>query len=232
MLYELRMYHPAPGRLEDLVERIGSVMAPYFERHDFPPRLGMWTAVAGTPIPLFAWLLKWRDFAHRAAAFASLSVDQEWNAVRIKTNGDSEMVRRYDLRFLTPSEAWLPLAPVSTSSCRLVELRVQAVAVGRTGAASDVLATVDLPALASSGTTVAGVFDNHSGPATPGITMLLGWSDFDRRRESLAAYEQSSEVVAARLNERDRWAGDHLLAERASLLLEPTRHSPRELKLL
>ena len=229
--YELRIYHPMPGRLDDLVERIGSVMPPFFERHGFAPRLGQWTAVAAAAAPLFVWLLRWTDFAQRATAFAGLGADDEWNALRIRTNGPGEMVRHYDLRFLTPAAAWLAFdaGREATPGCGLYELRVHPIAVGRTRQAGDALAAVDLPALAASGTTVAAVFDNVSGAATPGISMLLGWPDFGRRQAALAACARMPEVIAARRAERALWAGEHLLGEAAVMLLEPTRYGTPDL---
>ena len=231
MFYELRIYHPAPGRLGDLVERIGSVMPPFFERHGFSPRLGQWTSIAGAPAPVCAWLLRWPYLAQRAAAFAGLGADPQWNALRAQTNGPDEMVRRYDLRFLTPAQAWLSFnaGRPAASPCGLYELRVLPIAVGRTRQADDVLAKVDLPALAACGTTVAGVFDNVAGGATPGVTLLLGWPDFAHRREALAAYERMPDVVQARRREREQWAGEHVLGEASSMLLEPTRYGTMDL---
>jgi hypothetical protein len=232
MLCELRIYHPMPGRLADLVERIGAVMPPFFERHGFAPRLGQWTGLAGTPTPVFAWLLRWPSLEARMAAFTALGADEEWNALRLRTNGPGEMVRRYDLRLLSPSRAGASLgAGQRAPACGLYEVRTIPVAVGRTGAAQEALAAVDLPALAATGTTVAGVFDNVFGGATPGVTLLLGWPDFERRHEALAAYERRPEVVQARRREREEWAGEHLLGEAGSLLLEPTRYGAADLQI-
>ena len=231
MLFELRIYHPMPGRLDDLVERIGAVMPPFFERHGFAPRLGQWTGVAGSPTPVFAWLLRWPSLEARMAAFAALGADEEWNAVRLRTNGPGEMVRRYDLRLLSPSSAAASVdAERRGPACGLYEVRTLPVAVGRTRAAQEALAAIDLPALAATGTTVAGVFDNVLGGATPGVTLLLGWPDFERRREALASYERRTEVVQARRSEREQWAGEHLLGEAGSLLLEPTRYGAIDLQ--
>lgn len=227
MFHELRIYQPAPGRLADLVERIGSDMAPYFERHGFPPRLGQWTTAVDAPSPRFAWLLAWPDLAERSAAFARLDADADWQALRRKTNGPGEMVLRYDLRFLAPARAWPAQLERDerTRAWGLCELRVHPVAVGRTRVAGQVLAEVDLPALAASGTTVLGVYDNVcGGPATPGISMLLGWRDEVHRRAAMAAYEGSAEVLDARRAERAQWSGEQVLGEADSLLLVPTRH--------
>lgn len=227
MFHELRIYIPSPGRLDDLVARIGSDMTPFFERHGFPPRLGQWTAAAGEMTTVFVWLLQWQDLAHRAAAFAGLGADAEWNALRIRTNGAGEMVRRYDIRFLMPAKAWLKQSSAQHQPggrCGLAELRVHPIAVGRTGLADEVLASIDLPALAACGASLIGVFDNIAGgPATPGVTMLLGWSDYEQRQRTLAAYGQRPEVIAARRSERERWAGEHVLGDGSSMLLEPTR---------
>jgi hypothetical protein len=232
MLYELRIYHPMPGRLDDLVERIGAVMPPFFERHGFAPRLGQWVGVAGSPTPVFAWLLRWPSLERRMAAFAALGADEEWNAVRLRTNGPGEMVRRYDLRLLSPSPAAAPVdAEPRGPACGLYEVRTLPVAVGRTRAAQEALAAVDLPALAATGTTIAGVFDNVFGGATPGVTLLLGWHDFERRREALSSYARRPEVVQARRSEREQHAGEHLLGEARSLLLEPTRYGAADLQI-
>lgn len=232
MLYELRIYHPMPDRLDDLMERIGAVMPRFFQRHGFAPRLGQWTGVVGSPTPVFAWMLRWPSLEARLAAFAALGADAEWNALRVRTNGPGEMVRRYDLRLLSHSRADAALVPERrVPACGLYEVRTLPVAVGRTGAAEEALTSIDLPALAASGTTVAGVFDNLFGGATPGITLLLGWPDFERRREALAAYERRPEVMQARRNERERWAGEHVYGETGSLLLEPTRYGAIDLQI-
>ena len=225
MFHELRLYHPAPGRIDDLVERIGSVMHPFFERHGFPKRLGQWTVVAGGTTPLFAWMLRWTDLAQRTTAFAALNADAEWQAVRTRTNGPGEMVKRYDLRFLAPAAAWTMHRATHErpASCPLYEVRVHPVAVGRTRHADQALAEVDLPALADCGAAIAGVFDNIvGGAATPGVTLLLGWQDRAQRRRALAAYKQHASVVAARRRERQKWGGEHVLGEGSSLLLEPS----------
>ncbi len=226
MFHELRIYTPAAGRLDDLVTRIGSDMVPFFERHRFSPRLGQWVAVAGRATPAFVWLLQWSSMEERAQAFAGLGADPEWQAVRARTNGPGEMVTRYDLRFLAAADAWLrqPAERRTGGPHELVEIRVHPIAVGRTGAADKALAEVDLPALAACGASLLGVFDNIAGgPATPGVTMLLGWSDFEHRRQGLALYEQRPGVVEARRGERAQWNGEHALGDGSSMLLIPTR---------
>ena len=227
MFYELRIYTPVAGRLDDLVTRIGWDMVPFFERHGFAPRLGQWTVVAGETMAAFVWLLRWPSLDQRAAAFAGLGGDAEWQTLRVRTNGTGEMVKRYDIRFLAPAKAWLRQPEERhwpASHGRLVDLRVHSIAVGRTGAADTVLAEVDLPALAACGASPIGVFDNIAGgPATPGVTMLLGWPGYDERQQGLAQYARRPDVVAARRSERERWAGEHVVGDGSSVLLEPTR---------
>jgi len=227
MFHELRIYTPAPGRLDDLVTRIGSDITPFFERHRPPPRLGQWTAVAGETTPAFVWLLQRDELAQRAAAFGALGADPEWQALRGRTNGAGEMVRCYDIRFLTPAAAWLAQPAERrrpAGHCGLFELRVHPIAVGRTGLADQLLAAVDLPALAACGASLVGVFDNIAGgPATPGVKMLLGWSHYQQWRRASEAFGRRPDVVAARRSEREHWAGDHVLGDGSWMLLQPTR---------
>lgn len=220
MLYELRMYHTAPGRLDDLVERIGRVLPPFFDRHGFPPRLGQWTVSAGPAMPMLAWLLCWPGgFDQRTRSCAALGTDPEGQAIRQETNGAGEMVRQYDLRFLTPSPAWkrsassdtLPLQPVESE---VFELRVHGIPVGSLGAASEILATSYLPSLIAGGATILGVFENQTGPSTPGISVLLGWQSFEERRKGLGSFEALP----------DGWSNTaaNILGPCACILLEPT----------
>jgi hypothetical protein len=190
-MYELRLYHAVPGRLDELVERIGRVLPPFFDRHGFPPRLGQWTVSAGPALPMFVWLLRWPGgFDERTAAFAALSSDQEWQSVRQRTNGTGEMVRKYDFRFLLPSPTWSPLtdphgSPSEPMSEEIFEFREHSVPVGALGATTEALAETCLPALADDGAKVLGVFDNQSGPSTPGVSILLAWNTYAERRDSL-----------------------------------------------
>jgi hypothetical protein len=199
MFYELRMYHAVPGRLDELVERIGKVLPPFFERHGFPPRLGQWTVSAGPSMPMLVWLLCWPEgFGQRSASFAGLGADPEWQAIRQETNGPGEMVRKYDLRILTPALAWVrPAAtdglPPEPVRAELFELRVYDVPVGSLAAANEILTTSHLPSLVACGATILGVFENQTGPSTPGITMLLGWSNFEERRKGLRRFESVPE---------------------------------------
>ncbi|EIM26930.1 hypothetical protein MicloDRAFT_00034830 [Microvirga lotononidis] len=219
MFYELRMYHAVPGRLEELVERIGQVLPPFFERHGFPPRLAQWTVSAGPSVPMFVWLLRWPGgFEQRSRCFAGLGADQEWQAIRQRTNGTSEMVQRYDLRFLTASTAWNPSEADDTApqpvEADLFELRIHAVRVGSQGTANEFLAQSYLPAMAASGATVLGLFENQTGPANPGVTMLLGWRNYNDRRSGLRQLETMPDLRTS--------SAAQTLGSAACILLEPT----------
>ena len=222
MLFEMRIYEAAPGRLPDLVERIGSAMPPFFDRHGFGERLGQWVVTTGAD-PRFAWLVAWPSFESRAAAFAGLGGDSDWNKLRIATNGPGEMVRRYDLRFLSSAAAGREASiEIQRSQKTLYEWRVHGVQVGRSAAAADALTTIDLPHLSRNGADLIGVFDNLSGPSVPGVSMLLGWSSYEARQEGLAAYELRPEVMARRAEERRLLAGEHALGSLETTLLKPT----------
>ena len=138
-------------------------------------------------------------FHSEIRVICGLGADPEWQAIREKTNGPGEMVRKYDLRILTPSPAWarpsatdgLPPEPVRAE---LFELRVYDVPVGSLAAANEILTASHLPSLAACGAIILGVFENQTGPSTPGITMLLGWQNFEERRKGLRRFKSSPEV--------------------------------------
>ncbi len=78
MLYELRMYRTATGRVHDVANRMRDLIPPLFRKHGFPVPHGEWIVSAGAHMPMYVWLLSWPDSAKRAESFSSLYADEEW----------------------------------------------------------------------------------------------------------------------------------------------------------
>ena len=106
MLYELRLYHAAPGRVDDVATRMRDHIPDLFKKHGFGKPYGGWIARYGRNLPMYAYLLAWEDSAQRARAFASLYGDEAWPEVRDRTNGPREMVDGYEVLFMNAAPAW------------------------------------------------------------------------------------------------------------------------------
>ncbi|MGE0330228.1 MAG: NIPSNAP family protein [Ramlibacter sp.] len=176
MIYELRFYSVAPGRMDDVHERFGTHLPALFERHGVNC-VGRWSAVAGPDAPRFVYLLAYRDYAHREAVWAGFYQDADWWRVRADTNAGHEMVERHDLFFLKPNAAWVAPAQGDAPVAGLHELVQQQVAPGRNADANKFLADIYLPLLREAGAQVMGVFDMAAGSGMQKIVLLYAWPD-------------------------------------------------------
>ncbi len=229
MLYELRMYHAGPGRLDDIATRMRDQVPALFAKHNFVAPLGQWRAVAGAKLPMYVWILAWPDSEYRAQAFASLYGDPDWQQLRVKTNGSREMVLAYDIAMMRDTPAGAAARQLHADrrgpARGLHELRLHQIYPGRAGQANATLSQTDLPALKRAGATTLGVFDIQSGPVTPGFAHFLAWDGFDARTQGLRAFEADEGVSRARAAEADELK-TYVVGRYDSWLLEPTDFCP------
>ena len=224
MYFELRMYKSAQGRMQDIKDRMRDHLPSMLIKHQFPWPLGQWECVAGSGLPLYIWMLQWRDLDHRSQCFGALYSDPEWERIRISTNGIRNTVveqRILIMRHLPcqPDLSDLSLARVDQST-RLHELRIQRVQYGMLPAALKQMSQVDLHAWDRHGASILGTYEIISGAPIPSIAWFMSWQDFESRKAALARFESDPTVVKARSLEVDQ-INNHYLQDFDSYLLEP-----------
>lgn len=177
MIYELRLYSVAPGRMPDAHARFTQHLPALFAKHGVNC-VGRWSALAGPDAPRFVYLLAYRDYADREATWAGFYQDAEWWRVRAQTNAGHEMVERHDLFFLKPNPAWQvdPQAPASPVG-GLHELVQQEIAPGQAAASVEFLKSTWLPLLREAGARTLGVFDMAAGAGMAKTVLLHAWPD-------------------------------------------------------
>jgi hypothetical protein len=184
-IYELRLYHTAPGRLRDMESRVKQDLCTLFPRHGVRP-LGTWSVVAGPAAPLFVYLTPWRNMQQRTQSWAGFYADPAWAEARTRTNAGSELVERYEILFLRAVTDWAP-SPASSDSLDspLVEMVIQSVAIGQTAAVRNEILQSTVPALRAAGATVHGVFDVMSGYPLPSAVFFISWLNMEQRARTL-----------------------------------------------
>jgi hypothetical protein len=80
MLYELRIYECAPGRLPALHDRFRTTTTRKFAQHGITV-LGYWTDVYGISNRL-TYLVQWESAAERERKWGAFASDPEWLAAR------------------------------------------------------------------------------------------------------------------------------------------------------
>lgn len=100
-VFELRVYHAAPGKLADLETRFREHTIKIFDRH------GMKSVAYWTPLDepdrsnTLIYILQHRSREAAAANWKSFQDDPEWKSVRDKSEVNGKLVEKVDSTFLT-----------------------------------------------------------------------------------------------------------------------------------
>jgi hypothetical protein len=102
MIYELRTYTTAPGKLEQLHQRFREHTLRAFGRNGFEV-IGFWEPVQADNREL-VYLLAFPDLAAQKAAWDSMEVDPEWSVARAESKRNGILVENVASRILQPTD--------------------------------------------------------------------------------------------------------------------------------
>jgi len=100
IVYELRVYHAAPGKLADLLSRFREHTIKIFDRH------GMKSVAYWTPLDepeksnTLIYILQHPSREAAAANWKSFQDDPEWKAVKEKSEANGKLVEKVDSTYL------------------------------------------------------------------------------------------------------------------------------------
>lgn len=193
MLYELRIYRIAAGRMDAMHERLGKVVIPLFEELGMPHPVGVWEATAGPALPRFVWMIAWPDYAAREKGWADFA--PRWQKLR-GAPGAFQFVTSIDVSLLT---AWPEIAVPERSimGTGVDELWIQRVAVSHGPQARASFLSADRPLLTEAGAALKIGFDFVTGEL-PRIGALMSWADAAARGAALGRYETAPAIASQR----------------------------------
>jgi hypothetical protein len=102
MIYEMRIYHCAPGRLPALHHRFENTTLAFWEKYGIE-QVGFWTTLVGASNQSLTYLLRWDSLADRERKWNAFASDADWIAKRAATEADGIIVERIENAFLTPT---------------------------------------------------------------------------------------------------------------------------------
>lgn len=94
MIYEMRTYWPAPGKMPTLNKRFREHTIRLFGKHGIEVA-GFWETYIG-PGPSLIYVLGYRDLGHRQQAWDAFASDPEWLAARAESEKDGALVARLE----------------------------------------------------------------------------------------------------------------------------------------
>lgn len=102
MIYELRTYYAAPGKMDALNKRFRDHTCEIFERHGMTV-VGFWTP-EGKEQEVLTYILGFEDAGHMSKAWESFMADEEWKKVRADSEVDGELVTKFESTVLIPTD--------------------------------------------------------------------------------------------------------------------------------
>lgn len=102
MIYELRIYECAPGKLPDLNKRFETITLKLWEKHGIQ-QAGFWTTIIGESNQTLYYMLAWNSLAEREQKWTAFSTDPDWLAARAKTEAAGPIVANIKNFILGPT---------------------------------------------------------------------------------------------------------------------------------
>lgn len=160
-LFELRIYHCEPGKLNDLIARFQNHTTGLFEKHGMT-NIGYWVPVKEDNNSLY-YVMAYPDLTSREASWKAFSADPVWNEVRKKSEENGKIVKSVESVYMNPENFTPKIRPKASKKERVFELRIYTCHPGR------------LPALEKR-------FDNHTMKLFKkhGMTNIAYWKSVEK----------------------------------------------------
>lgn len=120
-LYEVRIYHPTPGKYAEIVDRFRQYTTKIFEKHGME-NIGYWTPTDTSNQELI-YILAYPSREARDASWKAFGSDPEWKAVVAKTEANGKLVDHVDQIFMTEADISPTIKLTQKSPERTFELR-------------------------------------------------------------------------------------------------------------
>ncbi|MBI1802460.1 MAG: NIPSNAP family protein [Chloroflexi bacterium] len=102
MIYELRIYHAAPGKLGALNKRFENTTLKFWEKHGIR-QVGFWTTMIGESNNDLYYILEWENLAEREQRWGAFMGDPEWSRQRAETEKDGPLTTHITNLMLSPT---------------------------------------------------------------------------------------------------------------------------------
>lgn len=102
MIYELRIYHCAPGRLPALLQRFEKVTLGMWQKHGIR-QAGFWTVQIGDSNHDLYYMLQWESLAEREKKWNAFMADPDWIKARAESERDGPILASVSNLILQPT---------------------------------------------------------------------------------------------------------------------------------
>jgi hypothetical protein len=228
-LYELRIYHAAPGKLDDLNKRFRDHTVKLFEKHGME-NIGYWTPIENTN-NLLIYVLGFPNRDARDKAFRAFGSDPDWRAAARASEANGRLVAKVESYFMQATDYSPAIKPSKSGEPRVFEMREYTASQGNLAALDSRFRDHTVQLFSKHGMEHIGYW--HLTPnqkdADRKLIYILAHKSPDAGKASFAAFRQDSNWIKAK-EESEKKAGGSLteggMAGVKSTYMHATDYSP------
>ena len=228
MLYELRRYDVAPGKLPALIDRFGSFTVHKWKEHGFR-LIGFWTPMLGEKSNQLVYIWAWESYEERAKKNAVWHADPERARKWAETGKDGPLVKRVYNQLMEPTsysqldkgEAYGPDA--STRNPYFFELREYQAMPGKITNVTERFGGFTCEAFKKQGFRQVGYWLNRMGGNDHQLVYMLAWESLNERVTKFDTFAKDPD--RARVFGESEKNGP-IVEQVTTTMLRPTAFSP------
>ncbi len=228
-VFELRIYHAAPGKLDDLNKRFRDHTVKLFEKHGMQ-NIGYWTPIDNTN-NLLIYMLAFPSRDARDKAFKEFGADPDWKAAAKASEANGKLVNRVESYFMQATDYSPAIKTGKDAGERVFELRDYTASEGNLSALDARFRDHTIKLFEKHGMENVGYW--HLMPdqknADRRLIYILAHKSEEAGKASFAAFRQDADWIKAK-DESEKKAGGSLteggMAGVKSTYMRPTDYSP------
>jgi hypothetical protein len=224
-LYEVRIYHPTPGKYAEIVDRFRQYTTKIFEKHGME-NIGYWTPTDTTNKELI-YILAYPDRAARDASWKAFGSDPEWKAVVAKTEANGKLVDHVDQIFMTESDISPNVKVAQKSPERIFELRTYTPTPDKLPNLLSRFRDHTIKLFSKHGMTNIGYFvtEEKEAATPPKLVYILAHPSEAEGKQHFEEFRKDPKWMAAK-EESEKMGGGSLTTKVESVYMKPTDYSP------
>ena len=227
--YEMRVYHAAPGKLDDLNKRFRDHTLRLFEKHGIE-NIGYWVPIENSENKLI-YVLRYPNREAREKSWKEFFADTDWKAAAKASEANGKLVSKVETHFMQATEYSPAIKPSKPGTSRTFELREYTASEGNLGALDSRFRDHTTALFKKHG--MENIAYWHLMPDQKGadrrLIYILAHKSEDAGKASFAAFRQDPDWIKAK-ETSEKKAGGSLteggMAGVKSTYMKPTDYSP------
>jgi hypothetical protein len=226
-VFEMRTYHAAPGKLDELNARFRNHTVKLFEKHGIT-NLGYWMPIDNAD-NLLIYVLAYPSREARDTSWKEFAADEDWKKAKAESEINGKLVTKVDQLFLTATDFSPAIKPSVGTGGRVFELRTYTTTPNNLPVLHARFRDHTMTLFAKHGMT--NLFYWKLLPDQPNaentLVYMLAHASVDAAKASFGAFRADPDWIAAKKASEDKGGGSLTIADGVkSVFLKATDYSP------